>query len=51
MIADENEDEEDYDIPRGNISAYTLFSQEFRPVLKQRYPNLTTHQIKQAVGK
>lgn len=38
--------QDNYDIPQKNFSAYSLFSQEFRPVLKQRYPNLTTHQIK-----
>jgi hypothetical protein len=42
IIAGDVDVEEDFDIPYANINAYTLFSQEFRPVLKQRYPNLTT---------
>lgn len=47
----EEDDDVDFEVPRGSLKAFTLFSQEFRPVLKQRYPNLTTQQIKQAVGK
>lgn len=46
-----DDDDEDYDGPQRHLSSFILFSQEFRPVLKQRFPNLTTHQIKQAVGK